>query len=367
MGFSDSRELAGKPWGPLQYDSQGRTQYFDPFTGNTVNSWGGGATGGPMSAPVKTGGATNPSNIDKLHEHALEEARTTSFYGNGGGGEPPVPPPAQLDYSGKSFVYNVGCVKEAYFNPKASFHNLLVKDAKGAIQDSPVKVASSSDLWSGAGKTKGMISLFVPSNPDITMDGIVPATGAQLQPSQWELYSFQFHYNPTSIAMEFAGTPAIDIGLSTSGNDPFNLLGSQGSQSTISFDLVLNRVGDFKYYDENGRIKPEYRNKDIYSPRMPNSEAEEKEIYNKGTMYDVEYLLSTIIGFKTDTALRGTTADVGWLTGRPVRVSLGKSLRYVGSIDGFSINHTMFDVRMVPIFSMVKLTMKRIPDYTGLV
>jgi hypothetical protein len=166
--------------------------------------------------------------------------------------------------------------------------------------------------------------------------------------------------------MTYSGTPAIDIALSASGNDPFNLLGQQGSQSTIDFDLVLNRVADFKYYDANGRIKTEYKNSSIYSPRMPKDAAEEQEIYNKGTMYDVEFLLSAVIGFKSDTSLRGTTADLGWLTGRPVKLSLGKSLKYVGAIDGFSVNHTMFDVRMVPIFSTVKLSFKRIPDFAGL-
>lgn len=278
----------------------------------------------------------------------------------------PAPPPPQLDYTGKGLAYNVGCVKDAYFSPRASFNQLLSKDASGSIQDKPVKVESSSQLWSSAGKTKGMISLFLPANPDITMDGITPPEGSALTPSQWEQYSFQFHYNPTSVSMTYSGTPAIDISLSISGNDPFNLLGQQGSQSTIDFDLVLNRIADFKYYDANGRIKTEYKNSNIYSPRMPKDAAEEQEIYNKGTMYDVEFLLSTVIGFKSDTSLRGTTADLGWLTGRPVKLSLGKSLKYVGTIDGFGVNHTMFDVRMVPIFSTVKLSFKRIPDFAGL-
>lgn len=290
--------------------------------------------------------------------------------GGGGGGaasDPPPSPPPQLDYSGKGFQYNVGCVQEAYFSPKASFNNLMTKDASGAVQDRPVKVTASSQLWSSAGKTKGMISLFIPPNPDTTMDAITPAEGSNLKPSQWEQYAFQFHYNPTSISMTYSGTPAIDIALSASGQDPFNLLGEQGSQSVISFDLVLNRVADFKYYDANGNIKSQYKNKGIYSPRMPKDSAEEKEIYNKGTMYDVEFLLSAVIGFKSDTSLRGTTADLGWLTGRPIKLSLGKSLKYVGTIDGFSVNHTMFDVRMVPIFSTVNISFKRIPDFVGLV
>jgi hypothetical protein len=288
--------------------------------------------------------------------------------GSGSGNEQPPQPPPQLDYSGKGFQYNVGCVSEAYFSPKASFNNLLYQGASGSVQDKPVTITTSSQLWSAAGKNKGMISLFIPPNPDTTMDAITPAEGSNLKPSQWEQYAFQFHYNPTSVSMTYSGTPAIDIALSaSSGGDPFNLLGEQGSQSVIDFDLVLNRVADFKYYNTDGTIKSQYKNKGIYSPRMPKSIAEEKEIYNKGTMYDVEYLLSAVIGFKSDTSLRGTTADLGWLTGRPVKLSLGKSLKYVGTIDGFGVNHTMFDVRMVPIFSTVRISFKRIPDFTGLV
>ena len=316
-------------------------------------------------AQEKVASQQDAINAANRTTHAREEAEVTSAYGGGGNEDPPAPPP-QLNYSGKTFQYNVGCVKDAYFSPRASFNQLLFKDASGSIQDKPVKVESSSQLWSAAGKTKGMISLFLPSNPDTTMDAITPPEGSALSPSQWEIYSFQFHYNPTSISMTYSGTPPIDIGLTISGQDPFNLLGQQGSQSTIDFDLVLNRVSDFKYYDANGRIKPEYKGKNIYSPRMPKDAAEEQEIYNKGTMYDVEYLLSTVIGFKSDTSLRGTTADLGWLTGRPVKVSLGKSLKYVGAIDGFSVNHTMFDTRMVPIFSTVKISLKRVPDFVGL-
>jgi hypothetical protein len=308
-------------------------------------------------------GIANAKGMSSYGEVYRNLRETGRYDGNP---EPPTTPP-QLDYSGKGFSYNVGCVKDAYFSPKASFHQLLVKDASGSIQDKPVKVTSSSQLWSAAGKTKGMISLFIPANPDITMDAVTPPADSALSPSQWEQYAFQFHYNPTSISMTYSGTPPVDVGLMVSNNDPFNLLGQNGSQSTVDFDLVLNRVSDFKYYGTDGRIKSEYRNSSIYSPRMPKDAAEEKEIYNKGTMYDVEFLLSTVIGFKSNTSLRGNTADLGWLTGRPVKLSLGKSLQYVGAIDGFSVNHTMFDVRMVPIFSTVKITMKRVPDFAGLV
>lgn len=124
-------------------------------------------------AQEKVASQQDAINAANRTTHAREEAEVTSAYGGGGNEDPPAPPP-QLNYSGKTFQYNVGCVKDAYFSPRASFNQLLFKDASGSIQDKPVKVESSSQLWSAAGKTKGMISLFLPSNPDTTMDAITP-------------------------------------------------------------------------------------------------------------------------------------------------------------------------------------------------
>lgn len=292
--------------------------------------------------------------------------------GGGGGGDAPPPDtrgPA-LTYNANELLYNVGCVKDAYFRDSRGFFKTMSTTAEGKVSDRVTTVTNPNQLWQKVGTNKGMITLFVPASSDPGQDGaVVPASDSKLQPAENRRYGFQFHYNPTEITMNFAGAPNTDAGLEISGQEKFNLVGSQVTQSTISFDMVFNRVFDMNYYKEDGTIKPEFKKKDginLYSPRMPKDATEEKQIFNKGTMYDVEFLLSTVLGFKLNTKLRGVTADVGWLSGRPVELYLGRSLKYVGFINNFSLTHKMFNERMTPIFSIASLSFNRIPDYNGM-
>lgn len=290
---------------------------------------------------------------------------------------PPSPPPstkgAQLNYNPKELIYNVGCVKDAYFRNSNGFFQEMSTSKLGTATDRPSIVTGPNQLWQNSGTNKGMITLFVPENSDPNVDGaVVPNKDSKLQPAEHRRYGFQFHYNPTTIKMDYAGAPNTDVTMEISGQgdnqEKFNLIGGQVNQSTISFDIVLNRVFDMNYYDATGRIKePARTNKDpLYFPRMPENAAEEQLIFNKGTMYDLEFLLSTVIGYRLNTKFRGVTADVGWLSGRPVELYLGKSLRYVGFINAFSIQHQMFNERMVPIFTVANLNFNRIPDYAGM-
>ena len=286
--------------------------------------------------------------------------------------DPPPPEPSRtaLTYDAKELIYNIGCVKDAYFRDHRGFFKEMSTTAEGKVTDRVTTVTNPNQLWQNAGKNKGMITLFVPAGSDPGQDGaVVPAADSKLQPAEHHRYGFQFHYNPTEITMNFAGAPNTDAGMEISGQEKFNLVGSQVTQSTISFDMVFNRVFDMNYYKEDGTIKPDFKKAggtDLYSPRMPKNTTEEKEIFNKGTMYDVEYLLSTVLGFKLNTKLRGVTADVGWLSGRPVELYLGRSLKYVGFINNFSLTHKMFNERMTPIFSIASLSFNRIPDYNGM-
>jgi len=297
--------------------------------------------------------------------------RMTELYnerqgGGGGGGSAPAPAPVVLNYDDKKFSYNIGCVRDAYFSKRQSFHQALTPNAKGSIKDSPVTIASSEELWSRAGTNKGMITLFMPKDTGMGLDAVTPVEGSPYSPKEWEKYGFQFHYNPTSIDMVYSGAPNTDAALEMSGQEKFNLIGAQVSQSTLALDIVLNRVADMKYYDEKGRIKASVPDRDnLYAPRFP-SPTEQLEIYKKGTMYDVEFLLSTVIGYKIETKYRGRTADVGWLSGRPVTLNLGKGLKYLGYINAFSVKHVIFNEKMVPVFSTLSLNFNRIPDYAGI-
>lgn len=292
--------------------------------------------------------------------------------GGGGGGDtaPPDTRGTPLTYNANELIYNVGCVKDAYFRDSRGFFKEMSTTAEGKVSDRVTTVTNPNQLWQKVGTNKGMITLFVAASSDPGQDGsVVPSTDSKLQPAEHKRYGFQFHYNPTEITMNFAGAPNTDAAMEISGEEKFNLVGTQVTQSTISFDMVFNRVFDMNYYNEDGTIKNEFKKKDgvnLYSPRLPKNTTEEKEIFNKGTMYDVEFLLSTVLGFKLNTKLRGVTADVGWLSGRPVELYLGRSLKYVGFINNFSLTHKMFNERMTPIFSIASLSFNRIPDYNGM-
>jgi hypothetical protein len=172
-------------------------------------------------------------------------------------------------------------------------------------------------------------------------------------------YGFQFQYNPGTVAMSYFTSPNVDVTMITSGTEMFNLAGVSGSQGSVSFQIIINRIFDMQYYNEYGNLQ----NPDRYA-KAPASPAEEKAIYNKGTMYDLEYLLRVLMGTTMSSYLRGeNTADMGWLPAIPVELHLGKSLRYLGVVNSLNINHMIFNERMVPLFSTVDIAFARLPDY----
>lgn len=258
------------------------------------------------------------------------------------------------NYDNKPIEYNVGMVNEAYFSPKPQWQELV--NSRGG--NKPEKVEDALKLWSGARHNKGMIWLYS-QGPDTL--SVEPSNQTPKKDTK-KRYAFQFHYNPTSIDMAWQGSPEVDITMETSGLETYNLINGQ-TMSNITFSIILNRMFDMQYYGSDGQLKPGRRgDKNPYAPMQPDK-ATQKRIYNYGTMYDVEYLLSTVLGFKLDTRFRGSTSDVGFLTGRPVDVYLGNRLRYWGYINSVSLTHQFFDERMVPTFSVLSITLNRIPDY----
>ena len=363
-------------------------------TGPTLTTWGKGASvnaaafntkvnsnygvplvysnGGTVTAASYNQTVSNNWNTSMEGYRQLAVSNPEIF---GGAPVDPHPPGPALTYDSKELVYNVGCVQDAYFSDNPGFFNEMSTTKPGNVSDRPTVITNMEELWKKAGTNKGMISLFIPKNPNTSgVDSIVPTTDNPLQPFEHNRYAFQFHYNPSTIKMDYAGAPNTDVGLQTSGNEGFNLVGAQVNQSTITVDIVLNRVADMKYFDEKGNLNADAKRRKVYSPRMPknstegmpNKLTEEQEIFNKGTMYDLEFLLSTVIGYRLNTAFRGVTADVGWISGRPVELNLGKSLRYLGFINAFNVEHKMFNERMVPIFTLATLSFNRIPDYSGI-
>jgi hypothetical protein len=281
-------------------------------------------------------------------------------------------------FDGTLTNFNVPAAADAYFSSRERFLLELnaanIKDPavyNNAV-NKPSVVYNAANLWRTAGAHKGMIQTWTPP------DGSTPATptvgGAKVNVDNTR-YGYQFLYNPGTVEMTWQGVPNTDVGLQTSGNEKFNLYGTSVTQSTIKIQLVLNRMFDMKYYNANPgqdtglltnssvSLKPNVDIKKVYPGRQP-SPQEQADIVNKGTMYDIEYLLRTLLGFTAYSSLRGEkTADIGYVSAKPVELHLGNKLRYLVFIGGIGVNHIMFTENMVPIFSTLSLTCNRIPDY----
>jgi hypothetical protein len=259
-------------------------------------------------------------------------------------------------------LYNASAVREAYFSNTKSFQtsvdskNRLSGVMKSTNQPAAVGVAQT-DLWNNARASKGMI---------VTSRAVLKAWQSNPTPlpgqSGEHNYGFQFHYNPGTVSMNYFTSPNVDVTMMTSGTEKFNLAGVSGSQGSVSFQIILNRLFDFQYYNAFGQLTDRTR----YAV-APSDSKDEKMLYEKGTMYDVEYLLRTLMGTTMKSYLRGdNTADMGWLPAIPVELHLGKTLRYLGTINSVSLNHIIFDERMVPIFSTLNIDFVRLPDYPEL-
>jgi hypothetical protein len=257
-----------------------------------------------------------------------------------------------------NFEYNVSGVLESYYSPRDKF----LEVAKFS-SNKPSVVSSAAELWTSVKASKGMLVSYLPPTENTSYQtGDAPKTAT---PFFGKNYGFQFMYNPSQISMNYTGAPNVDVAMQTSGTEKFNLMGTSATQSTISFQILINRMFDMKYYEPDGkgsgRLGPGGAR--AYGARVPNL-AEQNAIYDMGTMYDVEYLLRTLLGYTLKSYLRnGQTADMGYLGARPVELHLGKSLRYLGTVTSVSLDHRIFNERMVPLFTNVGISFSRIPDY----
>jgi hypothetical protein len=273
----------------------------------------------------------------------------------------------------KGIVYNAPAVKEAYFYSGTSFFNEADPEwhGRGATDkfdssiwsgNTPVKVNSAIDLWTKGQSGKGIIQTWTPpgGTSGFIKDGnwSTLSTGASIQ-----RYGFQFLYNPTTISMSYGGVLDVDPSLQSSGKEEFLASNPTVFQSTIGIEVIINRMYDMKYLAANGLKSGQAS--DYYSGNVPNKKTLQA-IYEKGTMYDVEFLLQTMFPYEPlKSQLRGKTSDVGYLGAMPVELHLGNKLRYVAQINGINVNHVIFDNRMVPIFTTISISTNRIPDYQG--
>jgi hypothetical protein len=154
----------------------------------------------------------------------------------------------------------------------------------------------------------------------------------------------------------------MDPNYESSGEDVFNPISAGLISSTIVFEVVLNRIADFNHLNEDGSLRGKYPYGQIDVPVE-----DRKQIYKRGTMYDLEYFFKTINGphGTFTSAYNGLTADSGWLRPSSMELHLGAGMRYRIRINEVAINHLIFNNRMVPILSKVQFTCGRYNDGPG--
>ena len=314
--------------------------------------------------------------IREAEANVKSSSINSSSGGGGGGGAVNTPKTTEISYS-DTVTYNVSAVKEAYFLSGQSFFNKADPDwnGKGATdrfdsdiysRNTPAKVTKALELWTQGQAGKGMIQTWKP--PGKTPAQYLDQNGnfAVLSDAKTiKRYGFQFLYNPGNISMSYGGVPDIDPSMMSSGMEDYSLANPSVYQSTINFEILLNRMFDIKYLAKDGSIKGGLSIDSLWPQNKPDASTL-KQIRSKGTMYDVEFLLQTMFSYEPiRSQLRGKTSDVGYLGAFPVEMHLGNKLRYVAIIDSINVNHVIFTDDMVPMFTTVSISAKRIPDYKG--
>ena len=289
-----------------------------------------------INASIKDSGITKP-DPDKKQKKIKPATEDTP--------KPPAPQP----FTG--YVYNIPMIQSAYFR-----------------QDSPQGQSTTRGVTS-AGNYTDARNMFGESVAKGTIQMPLNLTNSAawkfktgIYKEDSTMYGFKFLYNPTEVNMGWGMLEGVDPNVIRSGAAG-NLAPISGvGLSTIDFTLLLNRIGDMDFLDENG-LAPGENNP--YSGVNTLSKVEDlKTIYKKGTMYDLEYLFRVINGPNAihQTILNGKSADWGFLIGSQIELFLGDGLRYLVRLNGINVSHTIFNDRMVPVLSQVSLSCGRYND-----
>jgi hypothetical protein len=255
------------------------------------------------------------------------------------------------------YKYNAPLVSSMYFNKGISADSLGgTLDTEGFPINAPV-FSDAYNAWRGVNGGRGTIQM---DRKYVNLIGKTSnGTTTKLDP---QMYGFKFLYNPTTVSMAWGVQSMMDPNFESSGEDVFNPISAGLISSTIVFEVLLNRIADFNHLNADGSIRGKYPYGEIDVPI-----ADRKQIYNRGTMYDLEYFFRTINGphGTFTSAYNGLTADSGWLRPSSMELHLGAGMRYRIRINEVSINHAIFNNRMVPILSTVRFVCGRYNDGPG--
>ena len=260
--------------------------------------------------------------------------------------EPPAPQP----FTG--YVYNLPMIQSAYFRQNSPQGQSTTRGVTGA--------GNYTDARNMFGESIAKGTIQMPLN--LTNSAAWKfKTGIYKEDST--MYGFKFLYNPTEVNMGWGMLEGVDPNVIRSGAAGGLAPISGVGLSTIDFTLLLNRIGDMDFLDEEGRLELGATNPYPGINTLVRQE-DLKTIYKKGTMYDLEYLFRVINGPNAihQTILNGKSADWGFLIGSQIELFLGDGLRYLVRLNGINVSHTIFNDRMVPVLSQVSLSCGRYND-----
>lgn len=171
-------------------------------------------------------------------------------------------------------------------------------------------------------------------------------------------YGFRFHYNPSEISFGTQNIDGVDPSVIISGLDKAMPVAADGA--SIGLTLYLNRIEDMSFLERGERGDVQLW-RDLYAGRKISSD-DLKQLAERGTGYDLEFLFRAALGRPYRTALRGTTADLGVIVGLPLLLNLGGRMRFVGRLGSLQYTHSSFTQDMIPMFTAVNITFSRVPD-----
>jgi hypothetical protein len=364
--------------GQFNADYKARLAINNPLTVNDENAlktdpiWGSDETNRLLKLVKQYKDRIKKANAEiKKYRDKIDELTPITL------GQTPVAPvkptvlPAAPAVTAPSFTFSTDYKYNAPMVTSAYLRNGIQADSISGSSifnsDTEIKIPGTSinypvfldarNAWKGINGGKGTIQM-----DKELINRIAEQQGTSSIKFDKQLYGFKFMYNPTSVNMAWDVSTAMSPTFIGSGQDKFNPISAGLLSSVVEFELVLNRIADFGQVGAGGIVVGE----NPYPVTVP--EEDRSQIYEKGTMYDLEYLFKTLNGPNATftSPLNGITADRGWLRPTIVELHLGKSMRYRVRIAEFAVNHIFFNNNMVPILSTVKLTCARFndsPDY----
>ena len=282
------------------------------------------------------------TQIAKITKTNTDTSKTKVYVGNPNLKN--VAPKGEKIQFSRDYKYNAPMVSSAYFGSNSLENTILEGNRvdQGKFED-------ARQAWKNVTGGRGTIQMDQRFLNGFTKN----QTTTSKVKFDTQKYGFKFLYNPQTVSMAWGLMSAMDPYYEAQQMDKFQVVATSLMSSTVSFQLMLNRIKDFDYLDNAINPYPEF-----VAPE------ERDQIWAKGTMYDLEYLFKTINGpdGTFESQLNGTTADRGWMRPTIVELHLGYSMRYRVRISEFAVNHIIFNSRMVPMLSTVNITCNRFND-----